>query len=153
MARRRTPSGVQSAPTVPEVGAPFRLDGHDYIIAAIDDPQPGIFRFRKGHGTPKGGVRYKMGLANIADLKWCQTAEEYHALVREEADALIRGRPVMKTLANATVDALGAFYDSGACWYLPFRHLPRLENSPRNYTPEQAAEVAQRLVDPLGEEE
>lgn len=152
MSRRRTPNPVQTAPAAPLPGAPFRLDGHDYILSAIDDPVPGVFRFTKGHGTPKGAVKYKSGMANVADLQWCATAEEYHALVREEATTLIRGRPVMRQLATAVAEELCRYYDAAGCWYLPFRHLPRLETKPPAYTAEQVAEVAKRLVDPLGEE-
>ncbi len=152
MARRRTPNAVAGAPAKPEVGAPFRLDGHNYILSGIDQPRAGLFQFAKGFDTPKGGVRYKSGAGCVADLTWCNTKEEYEGLVREEADALIRGRPVMRTLARAAAQALVDHHDSGACWYLPGRHLPRLDNRPPTYTPAEAAAVAAKLVDPLGQE-
>jgi hypothetical protein len=152
MARRRTANAVEGAPAAPLVGAPFRLDGHNYILTGINSPRAGLFQFGKGHGTQKGAVRYKAGAGVTADLAWCNTAEEYAALVNDEAEALIRGRPVMRNLARAAAQALIDHHDSGACWYLPGRHLPRLDNRPPNYTPAEAAAVALKLVDPLGQE-
>jgi len=152
MARRRSPEPVASAPDTPKVGAPFRLDGHNYILSGIDEPQPGLFQFTKGHGTRKGAVRYKSGSGCMADLHWCATAEEYAQLVTDEAENLIRGRPVMRALARATATALIDHHDSGGHWYLPGRHLPRLDPNPPAYTAAEAAAVATRLVDPLGQE-